>query len=123
MNMRKRLERASRGILSRLTRANSASQQSLQVDSCERWDAPAVHQRSLVHATCEAFFTQCCITSRISSTPALASQAETGSPRVGSMRMSTGPSARKLKPAPGSSSCAMKHRGRRARRGKVDRAK
>ena len=30
---------------------------------------------------------------------------ETGSPRVGSMRMSSGPSARKLKPRSGSSSC------------------
>ncbi len=45
------------------------------------------------------------ITSRISSTPARASHAATGSPRVGSMRISSGPSARKLKPRSGSSSC------------------
>ena len=45
------------------------------------------------------------ITSRISSTPARASHAATGSPRVGSMRISSGPSARKLKPRSGVSSC------------------
>ena len=41
------------------------------------------------------------ITWRISSMPARASQAATGSPRVGSMRISSGPSARKLKPRRG----------------------
>ena len=45
------------------------------------------------------------ITSRISDSPARASHAETGSPLDGSMRMSSGPSARKLKPRVGSSSC------------------
>ena len=101
-----RLEGARRRMLARLAGAHRAGDQGGELRRArDRLLARAPRRSPARRGARSALRRSVAITWRISSTPARASHAETGSPRVGSMRMSSGPSARKLKPRPGSSSC------------------
>ena len=93
-------------MLARLARAHAARHQRRQLRRCaSAVRVSRVRTMSRAMRPAKRSSPRVAITWRISSPLARASHAETGWPRVGSMRISSGPSWPKLKPRAASSSC------------------